>query len=44
VDAGRLKTTLSERLGPINAANLMRAHARVESGTMRGKLVLEGWA
>lgn len=44
VDAGTLRSTLSERLSPINAANLMRAHALVESGTMRGKIVLEGWA
>jgi NADPH:quinone reductase len=43
VDAGRLRTTLTERLSPINAANLKRAHAMVESGSMRGKLALEGW-
>lgn len=44
VDAGTLRTTLSERLTPIDAANLKRAHAMVESATMRGKVVLEGWA
>lgn len=43
VDAGRLRTTLSEQLRPINAANLRRAHALVESGRMRGKLVLSGF-
>ncbi|MFT4242414.1 MAG: zinc-binding alcohol dehydrogenase family protein [Acidovorax sp.] len=43
VDAGVLRTTLSQRLGAINAANLKRAHALVESGRARGKLVLEGW-
>lgn len=43
LDAGRLKTTLTERLSPINAANLRAAHAKLESGTMMGKLVLEGW-
>jgi NADPH:quinone reductase len=43
VDAGRLKTTLTERLSPINAENLRAAHAKLESGTMIGKLVLEGW-
>lgn len=43
VDAGTLRTTLSERLSPINAANLIRAHAMSESATMRGKIVLEGW-
>ena len=36
-------TTLTERLSPINAANLKRAHALVESGTAIGKVVLEGW-
>jgi NADPH2:quinone reductase len=43
VDAGRLKTTLTQVLTPINAANLKQAHAAVESGRMRGKIVLEGF-
>ena len=43
-DEGRLRSTLTERLSPINAANLKLAHAMVESGTMRGKVALEGWA
>ena len=43
VDAGRLRTTLTERLSPINAENLKRAHQMVESASMRGKVVLEGW-
>jgi NADPH2:quinone reductase len=43
VDAGTVRTTLAENLGAINAANLRRAHAMVESGRMRGKLVLEGF-
>ena len=43
VDAGTIKTTLSERFGPISAANLRRAHMLVESGTARGKIVLEGF-
>jgi NADPH2:quinone reductase len=43
IDAGRLKTTLTEKLTPISAANLRAAHAKVESGKMVGKLVLEGW-
>jgi NADPH:quinone reductase-like Zn-dependent oxidoreductase len=42
VDAGVLRTTLTERFGPLNAANLRRAHARVELGTMIGKLALGG--
>jgi zinc-binding alcohol dehydrogenase family protein len=43
VDAGSLKTTLGQQLGTINAANLRRAHALIESGTTIGKLVLAGW-
>ncbi|MBI3350276.1 MAG: zinc-binding alcohol dehydrogenase family protein, partial [Burkholderiales bacterium] len=39
VDERRLRTTVSEQLSPINAANLRRAHELVESGRMRGKLV-----
>ena len=42
-DEGRLRTTLTERLSPINAKNLKRTHAMVESATIRGKVVLEGW-
>lgn len=44
VDAGLIRTTLAERFGSINAANLKRAHALIESGKARGKVVLEGWA
>ncbi|MDB6060397.1 MAG: alcohol dehydrogenase, zinc-containing [Verrucomicrobiaceae bacterium] len=43
VDAGQLRTTLSEIIGPINATNLCRAHALIESGRSLGKLVLEGF-
>ncbi|WP_338664170.1 zinc-binding alcohol dehydrogenase family protein [Pararoseomonas sp. SCSIO 73927] len=43
VDAGTLRTTLTETFGPINAANLRRAHALIESGKARGKVVLEGF-
>ena len=43
VDAGKIKTTLSDVLGPINAANLKAAHALIESGKTRGKLVLSGF-
>lgn len=42
VDAGKIRTTLSEIVGPINAANLKTAHAMVESGRMKGKAVLAG--
>ncbi|WP_280190783.1 zinc-binding alcohol dehydrogenase family protein [Delftia sp. PS-11] len=44
VDAGLIRSTLDRRMGPINAANLRQAHALIESGKARGKLVLEGWA
>jgi zinc-binding alcohol dehydrogenase family protein len=43
LDSGKLKGTLTEKLTPISAANLRAAHAKLESGTMVGKLVLEGW-
>lgn len=39
---GTLRHTLREHGGPLNAENLRRAHARVESGRMIGKLVLGG--
>jgi len=44
VDAGDIRTTLNECLSSINAENLRRAHALIESGKSRGKLVLEGWS
>lgn len=43
VDEGKLRTTVTERLAPINAANLKHAHAMIESGRARGKIVLEGF-
>ncbi|WP_263140597.1 zinc-binding alcohol dehydrogenase family protein [Pseudomonas sp. RIT-PI-AD] len=43
VDSGVLRTTLAERFGRIDAANLRRAHALLESGTAKGKIVLEGF-
>src|SRR4051794_17939669 len=43
IDKGVLRTTLTESFGAINAANLKRAHALLESGASRGKIVLEGW-
>lgn len=43
VDQGQLKTTLVNNFGPINASNLRRAHALIESGQSRGKIVLEGF-
>ncbi|CDG84386.1 zinc-binding alcohol dehydrogenase family protein [Janthinobacterium agaricidamnosum] len=43
VDAGTIKTTLAERFGKIDAANLKRAHALLESNKAKGKIVLEGF-
>jgi len=43
IDAGELRTTLTETLTPIDAANLREAHRRLESGTTIGKLALAGW-
>ena len=41
VDQGTIRTTLTERLKPINAENLRKAHALLETGHMIGKVVLE---
>lgn len=43
IDAGELRTTHTETIGAINAANLRETHRRLESGTTIGKLVLAGW-
>jgi zinc-binding alcohol dehydrogenase family protein len=43
VDNGTLRTTMTENYGIINAANLKRAHAAIEAGSVRGKIVLEGF-
>jgi len=44
VDEGHLRTTLGEHYGAIDAGNLRRAHALIESGRAKGKIVLEGFA
>lgn len=43
VEAGRVQTTATTRLGPIDAATLRKAHAFQDSGTAIGKTVIEGW-
>jgi NADPH:quinone reductase-like Zn-dependent oxidoreductase len=43
VEAGVLRTTLADHFGTINAGNLRRAHALLESGKARGKIVLSGF-
>lgn len=44
IDAGRLRTTLAETLSPIDASTLREAHRRIETGTARGKIVVEGFS
>jgi len=44
LDAGKLRGTMKQVLTPINAANMRKAHAQLESGSTIGKLVLKGWA
>lgn len=43
IESGALVTTLNQVLKPINAKNLRKAHAQLESGNTIGKLVLSGW-
>jgi len=43
IDSGRVKSTVADSFGTINAANLIKAHAQLESGTSKGKIVLEGF-
>lgn len=43
VDAGRIRTTLTEVLGPMSAETLLEGHRRLESGTTVGKLALTGF-
>ena len=41
IDAGRIRTTLTEVMTPIDAANMRAAHALVETGKVRGKVVVQ---
>lgn len=43
VDSGVIRTTFASEGSTINAANLKKAHALLESGTAQGKVVLEGF-
>jgi NADPH2:quinone reductase len=43
VDSGRIRSTLTETFGTINAENLKKAHAQIESGRTKGKIVLAGF-
>lgn len=43
VDAGKIASTLAQHFGNINADNLKKAHALLESGHSLGKIVLSGF-
>jgi NADPH2:quinone reductase len=43
VDSGRIRSTATDVAGKINADTLKQVHAQIESGTARGKIVLEGF-
>lgn len=43
IDAGRIRTTLDTVLSPINAENMREAHRLIETGTAKGKVVVEGF-
>lgn len=43
IDTGVIKTTVGEHFGKINAENLRKAHALLESHRAKGKIVLEGF-
>lgn len=43
IDAGRIRTTLSEVLTPINAENMRAAHALIETGQAKGKIVIQSF-
>jgi len=43
IDAGHVRTTVSQVLSPINATNMREAHRLVETGKAKGKIVVEGF-
>lgn len=43
VDSGVIQTTQGEHFGNINAKNLRKAHTKIETGRMIGKIVLENF-
>jgi zinc-binding alcohol dehydrogenase family protein len=43
VDAGALRTTLTENLGPLSVEALLEGHRRLESGSTIGKVALDGF-
>ncbi len=43
IDAGRIRTTLNTVLSPINAENMRKAHRLIETGSTKGKVVVENF-
>jgi len=43
MESGQVKSTVKLEMGKINSENLIKAHKKVESETMMGKMVLEGF-
>lgn len=43
VEEKKIRSTLTETIGTINAANLKKGHSLIESGTAKGKIVLSGF-
>ncbi len=43
VESGKIKTTLAQNFGKINAENIIKAQALIETGKSIGKIVLEGF-
>lgn len=43
IDSGAIRTTLSDTFGPLSAETLKRAHALIETGKAKGKIVLTGF-
>jgi NADPH2:quinone reductase len=43
IDAGRIRTTLDTVLSPINAENIRAAHALIETGQAKGKIVVQSF-
>jgi NADPH:quinone reductase-like Zn-dependent oxidoreductase len=43
IDNGILKDITTQKLSPINAQNLKKAHSMLEAGDMIGKITVSGW-
>ncbi|WP_114286169.1 zinc-binding alcohol dehydrogenase family protein [Candidatus Halocynthiibacter alkanivorans] len=43
IDEGRIRTTVSDVLSPINAETMREAHRLIETGKAKGKIVVEGF-